>query len=178
MFMTATGQFREIVVMPAGALSRGFIVAGGLQAPCALGRAGRSAHKREGDGATPVGRFRLIGALYRPDRLSRPRTALPATAIAPTSGWCDDPADRAYNRPVELPYAGRHERLWRDDHLYDLVVVIDYNVTRPRKGAGSAIFLHLATPDFSPTAGCVAVSLPTMRRLLPRLGPGTMIAIR
>jgi L,D-peptidoglycan transpeptidase YkuD (ErfK/YbiS/YcfS/YnhG family) len=176
--MTATGQFREIVVVPAASRSRGVIHVGGIQARCALGRAGRSAHKREGDGATPVGTFRLLGVLYRPDRLPRPRTRLPVTAITPQAGWCDDPADRAYNRPVELPYAGRHERLWRDDHLYDLVVVIDYNVSRPQKGAGSAIFLHLPRDGFAPTEGCVAVSLATMRRLLPRLGPQTLITIR
>jgi L,D-peptidoglycan transpeptidase YkuD (ErfK/YbiS/YcfS/YnhG family) len=176
--MTAAAHLREIVVVPAASVSAGIILAGGIQSRCALGRSGRSPHKREGDGATPVGTFRLLGALYRPDRLPRPRTPLPLTAITPTSGWCDDPADRAYNRPVELPYPGRHERLYRDDHLYDVVVILDYNMTPPRPGMGSAVFLHLARKDFGPTEGCVAVSLQTMHRLLPRLGPQTLITIR
>ena len=175
--MTATGEIPEIVVVPARGSWRGFVLAGGLQAQCALGRAGTSSHKREGDGATPVGTFRLVGALYRPDRLPRPKTRLPLTAIRPLSGWCDDPQDRAYNQPVELPYPASAEHLWRDDHVYDLVIVLDYNLKPARKGAGSAIFLHLATPDYSPTAGCVAVSLATMHRLLPRLGPRTVIRI-
>lgn len=175
--MTATGQFREIVVVPGSSSSRGFILAGSVHAPCALGRTGVSPWKREGDGTTPAGAFRLLGALFRPDRLPRPRTGLPLTAIRPQSGWCDDPGDRAYNRPVELPYAGRHERLWRDDHLYDVVVVLDYNLSPPVRGAGSAIFLHLARADFGPTEGCIAVSHATMRRLLPHLGPETVIRI-
>ena len=176
--MTASGQLREIVVVPTASPARGFILAEGVQAPCALGRTGTASRKREGDGATPVGRFRLVGALYRPDRLPRPKTRLPLTAIRPQSGWCDDPRDRAYNQPVELPYPASAEHLWRADHVYDLVIVIDHNLNPARKGAGSAIFLHLATPEYSPTAGCVAVSLATMRRLLPRLGPRTVMRIR
>jgi L,D-peptidoglycan transpeptidase YkuD (ErfK/YbiS/YcfS/YnhG family) len=116
--------------------------------------------------------------LYRPDRLRRPDTALPVAAIRRESGWCDDPQDRRYNRPVRLPYAASHEELWRSDHLYDLLVVLDFNLLRPRRGAGSAIFLHLAAPGFAPTAGCVAVTEQIMRRILARAGPGTVIDIR
>jgi L,D-peptidoglycan transpeptidase YkuD (ErfK/YbiS/YcfS/YnhG family) len=143
-----------------------------------LGRAGITGAKREGDGATPRGRFRLLAAMYRPDRLPRPLTYLPLSAIRPDSGWCDDPTDRAYNQPVRLPYAANHEELWRADHLYDVVIVLDYNIRPAIPGAGSAIFLHLATPDYAPTAGCVAVSPKTMHRLLPRLGTETVIDIR
>ncbi|MCB1489061.1 MAG: L,D-transpeptidase family protein [Bauldia sp.] len=153
------------------------LVAGGLTVPCALGRGGIATRKREGDGVTPAGRFALLTVLYRPDRLRRPATALPVAPIRPDSGWCDDPADRRYNRPVRLPYAASHEELWRSDHLYDLVVVLDYNLARPRRGAGSAIFFHLATPGFAPTAGCVAVTEQAMRRILARSGPGTEMVI-
>jgi L,D-peptidoglycan transpeptidase YkuD (ErfK/YbiS/YcfS/YnhG family) len=157
--------------------ARGFLVAGRMVAPCALGRSGISAHKREGDGATPAGAFRLIALLYRPDRLSRPATRLPAAALRSDSGWCDDPADRLYNRPVRLPYAGRHEALWREDRLYDALIVLDHNLERPRPGAGSAIFLHIAAPGLEPTAGCVAVTPAVMRRILALAGPGTVIDI-
>jgi L,D-peptidoglycan transpeptidase YkuD (ErfK/YbiS/YcfS/YnhG family) len=175
-----TGErLRRIVVkrLPGGR-SRGTVVARGLRAKAALGRAGSSRHKREGDGRTPAGRFRLVAVLYRPDRVPRPRTALPVAAIHPDLGWCDDPADRNYNRPVRLPYAGRHERLWRSDRLYDVVVVLDFNLARPRPGAGSAIFLHVAGPDFAPTEGCVAVTGPALRNLLACVGRNTIIDIR
>lgn len=161
----------------AGERSRGRLAMGSVSAPCALGRSGMRRRKREGDGATPAGRFRLLAVLYRPDRVRRPATGLPVAAIRPDSGWCDDPADRRYNRPVRLPYPASHERLWRDDRLYDIVVVIDHNLARPIRGAGSAVFLHLAAPGFTPTAGCVALSEPAMRRLLARARPGTTIVI-
>jgi L,D-peptidoglycan transpeptidase YkuD (ErfK/YbiS/YcfS/YnhG family) len=177
--MSAAAILSEIVVVPApGDRRRDMILAAGLTARCALGRTGIAQRKREGDGATPAGSFRLVAVLYRPDRVRRPRTALPVTAIDPDSGWCDDPTDRAYNQPVRLPYAAGHERLWRADRLYDVVVVLDYNLSPAIPGAGSAIFLHIARENFAPTEGCVAVAPETMRRLLPRLGPRTQIVIR
>ncbi len=169
--MTARAPFSHLLVR------NGTLAAGPLHARCAVGRAGITSHKREGDGATPRGSFRLLAALYRPDRLPRPITSLPLTAIDPDAGWCDDPADRNYNRAVRLPYKARHETLWRKDHLYDVVVVLDYNVDPVTPGAGSAIFLHLGHDDFAPTSGCVVVSLETMRKLLPHLGRETMIEI-
>lgn len=158
--------------------TRGMLVAGGLAVLCALGRGGIHRAKREGDGVTPAGRWGLVSVFYRPDRVTRPRTGLPVAPLSPASGWCDDPADRRYNRPVRLPFPASHERLWRADRLYDLLVVLDHNLVHPVRGAGSAIFLHLAAPDFSPTAGCVAVSEAAMRRLLARSGPGTVLDIR
>lgn len=148
----------------------------------ALGRGGTGFDKREGDGRTPAGRFRPLAVLYRPDHGGRPRTRLPARALKPDDGWCDDVADRRYNRPVRLPLGGpravSHERMWRDDALYDLVLVIDHN-TRPRvKGRGSAVFVHLARPGFRPTEGCVALRRADMVRLLARLAPGQGIRIR
>jgi L,D-peptidoglycan transpeptidase YkuD (ErfK/YbiS/YcfS/YnhG family) len=152
-------------------------MAGSLTFPCALGRAGTARRKVEGDGASPVGRFGLIGCYYRADRGRRPRTGLPLSEISPQDGWCDDPADRRYNQPVALPYPARHERLWRDDHLYDVVVDIACNRSPIVKGRGSAIFLHLARPGFAPTEGCVAVEGAAMRKLLPLIGPRTRIEI-
>ncbi len=124
-----------------------------------LGRAGITAHKREGDGATPCGLLPIRRVLYRADRIARPRAAVPIEPLAPEDGWCDDPAHRDYNRPVRLPHEGRHEVLWRRDGLYDLVGVLGWNDSPVERGCGSAIFLHVAAPDGGPTEGCVALGL-------------------
>lgn len=155
--------------------TRGLLLAGPIALPCRLGRQGPGAAKREGDGRSPVGRFRLIQAFYRADRQPRPRTHLPLRAIRRDDGWCDDPTDRRYNRPLRLPSPARHERLWREDHLYDVVVDIAWNRGPVRRGRGSAIFLHLAAGR--PTEGCVAVDRAAIRHLLARLGPRTVIEI-
>ncbi len=177
--LDGNASLRRITVSTASAdPTRGLLIAGGLKAECALGRAGIGGRKREGDGKTPLGQYRLVAVLYRPDRLRRPTTRLPVMPIRPDAGWCDDPGDPHYNQKVRLPFAASHEELWRDDHVYDLLVILDYNLKRPVRGAGSAIFLHLAKPALTPTAGCVAVSLPTMRRLLAAVGPGTFLDIR
>jgi len=139
---------------------------------CALGRGGVRVDKREGDGATPVGRFPLRRVLYRPDRLSAPRTRLPVAPLASDDGWCDDPADSQYNRPVRLPYAGRHEELWRTDALYDVIVVIGHNDAPVIAGMGSAIFMHLAGANYQPTQGCIALARQDLLELLAQLGPG------
>ncbi len=139
---------------------------------CALGHGGVRIDKQEGDGATPAGRFPLRRVLYRPDRLSAPTTLLPVAALALADGWCDDPGDPQYNRPVRLPYAARHEELWRTDALYDVIVVIGYNDAPVVPGRGSAIFLHLASADYRPTQGCVALALPDLVEILAEVGPG------
>jgi L,D-peptidoglycan transpeptidase YkuD (ErfK/YbiS/YcfS/YnhG family) len=146
-------------------------------ARAAVGRAGVSAHKQEGDGATPAGSFPLVSAFYRADRMPAPRTGLPLRALSPADGWVDDPPDRNYNRLVSLPYPAHAEPMWLDDAVYDLLVVIGYNMTPVVPGAGSAIFLHVARPDFSPTAGCIAIEKNALVRLMPRLGPASAITI-
>jgi L,D-peptidoglycan transpeptidase YkuD (ErfK/YbiS/YcfS/YnhG family) len=145
--------------------------------PCALGRSGITRAKREGDGASPVGIFALLQGFYRADHGPRPRSGLRLRPIRPRDGWSDDPADRRYNCPVPLPCPTGHEVLWREDHLYDIVIDIAWNRGPIRRGRGSAIFLHLARPGFEPTAGCVAVEPAKARRLLERIGPGTRIEI-
>jgi len=231
----------------------GWLFAGHMRVRCALGRSGTTRHKREGDGATPVGSFALLQMFYRPDKGPRPRALLPARTIRPDDGWCDAPQDRAYNTLVKRPYPASHEEMWRGDDMYDLVVDIDYNrgrgpalpgrplrpssmSSRPpsptlpheggegasrlmmnvaasdsipsspplrgrcprqgveggggakqrlakqvgggiRKGKGSAIFMHVVRPGFTPTAGCVALHKGDLRRLLRCLGPRTRIVI-
>ncbi len=157
--------------------ARGRLTLGNLSFPCALGRSGWRARKREGDGATPVGQWRMRAVLYRPDHVRRPRTALAVSAIRPNDGWCDATADRNYNRPVRHPYSASAERLWRSDGLYDLVVVLAYN-ERPRvRGRGSAIFMHVARAGYAPTEGCIALARPHLQRLLERLGPRSAVSV-
>jgi L,D-peptidoglycan transpeptidase YkuD (ErfK/YbiS/YcfS/YnhG family) len=134
--------------------------------PCAIGRSGVTGDKREGDGATPVGCWPFRRVLYRPDRLAPPVTALPVAPLAPADGWCDDAADPRYNRPVRLPYPGRHERLWREDGLYDVIVILGHNDAPPVAGRGSAIFLHVAGIGYPPTEGCVALALSDLQTVL------------
>jgi len=136
----------------------GRLVLGRLVCQAALGRGGLVAQKQEGDGGTPIGLLHLRRVLYRADRVARPRCAVPVEPIAPQDGWCDDPADRAYNTMVRLPYDARHEELWRADGLYDLVGVLGWNDAPVVRGRGSAIFLHVAQPDFAPTEGCIALA--------------------
>jgi L,D-peptidoglycan transpeptidase YkuD (ErfK/YbiS/YcfS/YnhG family) len=133
---------------------------------CALGKGGIRADKREGDGATPVGLLPLRRLLYRADRVAAPACRVPVEPISPEDGWCDDPADAAYNRRVRLPYPARHEHLWREDRLYDLIGVLGWNDDPVMRGRGSAIFLHLARPDLAPTEGCIALPERDLRAAL------------
>lgn len=148
-----------------------------LSAPCALGRSGVVTQKREGDGGTPRGVFTFRAVLYRADRVSAPRTFLPVHPIRVEHGWCDSANDPAYNQCVHLPFEQSHEVLARKDHLYNLVVVLGHNDAPTVAGLGSAIFLHLASSDFGPTEGCVAVREPILRRMLARAGQTTALEI-
>ncbi len=144
---------------------------------CAIGRGGIGVKQGEGDGITPVGIFPIRRVLYRPDRVSPPQTNLPCATIAPDDGWCDAPGDAAYNRPVKLSYAASHERMWREDALYDVVVILGFNDDPVIAGKGSAIFLHVARPDYGPTEGCVALALPDLLAALSAISPGDTIRI-
>lgn len=145
----------------------------------AIGRSGVVAAelKREGDGATPLGAWPVRRALWRADRLARPETALVMDPIGPDDGWCDDPADPAYNRPVRLPWPGRHEVMTREDGLYDIVVVLGHNDDPPVPGLGSAIFLHCASPDYKPTEGCIAIARDDLVALLKELKAGDVVEV-
>jgi L,D-peptidoglycan transpeptidase YkuD (ErfK/YbiS/YcfS/YnhG family) len=157
--------------------TRGVLIAGATALPVAIGRGSIKANKREGDGATPRGAFRLKRLWWRADRHPRPSTSLPARRIRPADGWCEDPRDRRYNQPVTIPAQSNADRLTRADGLYDFIVELDHN-TRPRiAGRGSAVFIHVARPGFAPTAGCVALKASALRRLLARVGPRTKIMV-
>lgn len=160
-----------------GDVSRGWLVAGPLVIPVALGRGGILANKREGDGGTPKGAFRPKRLWWRADRQVRPRTFLRVRAIGPEDAWCEDPQSRHYNRPIRLKRDDNGDRLTRNDRLYDFIVEIDHNTSPRIAGRGSAVFLHLARDNFGPTAGCVSMKKSAMLQLLRRLGPKTRIVI-
>lgn len=166
------------VRVTSAAASRGRLVGAGIDVAAAIGRSGLTAVKREGDGASPRGAFRVLGGWYRADRFrAPPPSGVPMAPLPVDMGWCDDPSDRNYNRPVRRPYPASHETMWREDGLYDVVLVLDVNF-RPRlKRGGSAIFLHLMRPDGGPTAGCVAVARRDMLKMLPRIGARTRIVV-
>lgn len=150
------------------------------QVRAALGRSGvvPETDKVEGDGATPLGRYLMRRVLYREDRVSRPETRLPVRAIRPDDGWCDAPADPAYNRPVRLPYPASCETLLREDELYDIILVLGHNDDPPQAGLGSAIFLHCKRGEYEPTEGCVALARSDVETLLAHAAPGDTVTIR
>ncbi len=154
------------------------LTAFGRQIPCVMGRSGVVAAdlKREGDGATPLGRWPLRGALLRADRVQHSRSNLPLRWLRLNDGWSDDPADPAYNKPVRHPHLWSAERLWREDGLYDVIITLGHNDAPPVPGAGSAIFLHCWN-DRHPTEGCVAIDRADLIGLLPLLAPGDVLAI-
>jgi L,D-peptidoglycan transpeptidase YkuD (ErfK/YbiS/YcfS/YnhG family) len=165
------------VVVLSESATRGVLQAGSVAIPCVLGRSGLLRRKREGDGATPIGAFLLSNGLWRAERSPRPLWTRPLRPISRAFGWCDDPTDANYNRPIRLPFRSSCETLQRADRLYDILIVLDYNIAPRRRSAGSGIFLHVATNDFAPTQGCVAVKATDLRRLLPRLAPRARLKI-
>ncbi len=147
----------------------GLMRIGNLSLPCAIGRSGIVTQKREGDGATPRTMLRPVAIYFRPDQSRRRGFVLPAKAITQMSGWCDDPRSPRYNRPIKLPSSLSHEKLWREDSLYDIVIETDWNRRPAIRGRGSAIFIHLARPGFKPTEGCIAFDRKGMKLFLSLL---------
>ena len=169
---------KTILVRPApGSKSRAIVQVGPLRIPAAIGRTGRTSRKREGDGATPIAAMPLLSGYLRGDRLALPKTALPFRRIQPSMLWCDAPNHPSYNRLVRAPFKPSHEEMARADELYDICLVLDWNVTSRRRSAGSAIFFHLMRPGYEPTAGCIAVSKRDMLRILPHLRRGTVVRV-
>lgn len=168
-----------IVHRKAGDPQRGQLVAGGRVLACALGRSGPAAIKREGDGAAPAqSAMRPLWGYWRADRGPRPITALPMVPTRADEGWCDAPSHPAYNRPVRLPFSASHETMWRRDGLYDICIVLDWNMRPGRaRHRGSAIFLHLARPGYRPTEGCIALARRDMAWLLARLDRHTRLTV-
>jgi L,D-peptidoglycan transpeptidase YkuD (ErfK/YbiS/YcfS/YnhG family) len=163
----------NLVVTPDGRLTFG-----DRSFPCALGKGGCHLQKTEGDGVTPIGIWSLRQVYYRPDRLSLPKTVLPVTALTPNDGWCDDPDHADYNKFVSLPHTASCESLWREDHVYDVIVTLGHNDNPVISGAGSAIFFHVARENFDPTEGCVALAIEALLDVLASIEPGCAIDVR
>lgn len=157
----------------------GTVSAFGETHPASFGKGGfcACANKREGDGRTPLGLWPIRAALIRPDRLPAPHTALPWRWLRPWDGWSDATTDPAYNRPVAIPHPHSHEALWRDDHAYDIILVLAHNDSPPVPSLGSAIFWHVCQPDGRPTEGCVAMERAVLARWLEAMVPGDAVAI-
>lgn len=160
-----------------GHKNQGQLIAGNMTLRCALGKNGITAFKREGDGATPLTRMRLLYGFKRPDKRVRGTGALSFRVLRRNDGWCEVSNDRNYNRKVRVPYGASHETMWRKDDLYDICIVMDWNIIPRRRAKGSAIFFHLARPGYTPTEGCIALSRADMDRLLPYLSAQTVIRV-
>lgn len=155
----------------------GVLLIGGARYDCTLGRTGVTLDKTEGDGKTPVGTYPLRQLIYRADRMAQPETALPVEILTPDTGWCEDASHADYNKKVVLPHPAVCDRMTRDDHLYDMTVVIGYNDDPVTPGKGSAIFMHLAREEWTPTAGCVGLKHDDLLAVLKHLTPDSHITI-
>jgi L,D-peptidoglycan transpeptidase YkuD (ErfK/YbiS/YcfS/YnhG family) len=154
------------------------ISVGAVRLPCAIGRAGVTRQKREGDGATPLGQFRILSWRFQPVAPAFPRGKLSARTIRKDDGWCDDPSSGAYNRQIRLPARAGHEDLWREDGKYAVIGILDCNIRPRKRAAGSAIFFHLCDAQFGATAGCVAVRPADFRKIARLISRRTIIEIR
>ena len=157
---------------------------GELDLPCRIGKAGSvpMAQGREGDAMTPRGEYHVRFGLYRAGRLPSPKLYWPQTDLTfrplrEDDGWCDAPKDPAYNRFIRLPSPISHEKLWRDDGAYDVIIVMSHNDSPPVPNLGSAVFIHVAQPDDRNTLGCVALAPEEMTQLLPRLKMGMQVRV-
>lgn len=168
----------------AAPVSRDVIIAngsarfGGRKYKCAIGHGGIRTNKKEGDGATPAGVWPIRAVLYRADRVQMPKLKFNVRKLAPDDGWCDAPTDPMYNKQVKLPYPASAENLWRDDGLYDVVVVLGYNDDPVVPGLGSAIFMHVARRNYGPTLGCIAFAQENLLEILARATHATRVIVR
>jgi L,D-peptidoglycan transpeptidase YkuD (ErfK/YbiS/YcfS/YnhG family) len=170
--------FRALAPAGSGRRDLAWLQVGQVMLACRIGRTGICHAKREGDGATPVGTLRPLRGFWRADRRCRAATRLPMRPLRRDDGWCDAPGHRQYNRLVRLPFLASREEMWRDDHVYDVVLELSWNARPRRQGRGSAIFLHLMNDRRGPTAGCLAVEARRINWLLARLSCRTRILVR
>lgn len=144
----------------------------------AIGKTGMTADKREGDGASPIGEWKLRYVMYRADRVPAPKTGLPTHVLGPQNGWCDASSSSRYNRPVRLPFNASHEKLWRDDPVYDVIVTLDHNDSPAVAGRGSAVFIHIARPEYEGTEGCIALARADLYEILAGCDTATRLCIK
>lgn len=145
--------------------------------PCAVGRNGLTKNKKEGDTSTPIGKFKFNKIYYRADRIKKVKFMIDSSIIQETDGWCDDENSEFYNQFIQFPFSESAERLYRDDNLYDLVCILNYNTSPIIPGRGSAIFLHVAKPDFDGTEGCIAIEKEELLKIATKLTSHSAIII-
>lgn len=153
------------------------VTIGGRDYKCSIGEGGFSADRKEGDKTTPIGTFPIRSILYRKDRVGDIDSPLPSYPINESDGWCTDITHQEYNTKVILPHGGSYENLWREDHIYDIILVIGFNDSPAVLGKGSAIFMHIARDTYSPTEGCIVVSMKDMLEIISLLDKDSKISI-
>ena len=144
---------------------------------CALGKRGITEKKIEGDNKTPAGIFKFTSIFYRKDRIPKIRTKLKKILIEKNMGWCDDSSSKLYNKLIRFPYNFGAEKLWLKQNIYDVIIIINYNTKPVVKKKGSAIFLHIAKKNYTPTKGCVAISRNDMNVLISKISTKTKLKI-
>jgi L,D-peptidoglycan transpeptidase YkuD (ErfK/YbiS/YcfS/YnhG family) len=144
---------------------------------CAVGKRGIGFKKKEGDLITPKGTYNLSGLLYRKDRVKNLKSNLKKNIINKSTGWCNDPKSKDYNKQIKLPFKYSHEKLYIRENIYDIILVLNYNMQPIKKNKGSAIFIHVAKKGFNPTQGCVAIKKKELRKIIKRINIRTKVKI-
>ena len=150
---------------------------GNYKVKCAIGKRGINVKKKEGDLITPVGIFKIRIILYRKDKIRNLRTKIKTKLIKKNMGWCDDPSSNKYNKLVKYPFKYKAEKLYRPDNLYDIIFVLNYNMSPIKKNKGSAIFIHVAKNNFAPTQGCIAIKKLSLKKLAEKMNKKTKVEI-
>ena len=154
-----------------------FLNYGDYKVKCVIGKRGISSFKKEGDLTTPRGKFQIKGLFYRKDRIKRLKTKLKKITITKNMGWCDDPESKQYNKLIKLPFSQSKEKLYRKDNIYDLILILNYNMDPVKKNKGSAIFIHVAKKKMTPTKGCLAIKKIDLLKLLKLIEKKTLVKI-
>ena len=158
-------------------LKNNFLYLDQYKIKCAVGKRGITDKKLEGDNKTPSGIFRFISIFYRKDRISIAKSHLQKVVIKKNMGWCDDSNSKFYNNLIKFPFLCSAEKLWLTENIYDIIVIISYNINPTIKKKGSAIFLHIAKKNYTPTKGCVAISKKDMKLLIGKINYKTKFRI-
>ena len=144
---------------------------------CSIGKRGIGTKKKEGDKITPKGKFKIKAILYRKDRISNFKSKIMKLSIQKNMGWCDDPHSKHYNKLIKFPFKYSAEKLYRNDNIYDIILVLNYNFNPIRKGKGSAIFIHVAKKNYKKTLGCIAISKKDLKKIIKKINKGTTVNI-
>jgi L,D-peptidoglycan transpeptidase YkuD (ErfK/YbiS/YcfS/YnhG family) len=155
----------------------GYLKYKNLKFRCALGEAGIKKKEKEGDNVTPKGIFKIIKMYYRSDKIKNITTGIKKIKIKKNMGWCDDPSSDLYNQQIKLPNTYSHEKLYRNDNLYDLILVLNYNINPTKKYKGSAIFIHIAKNSYKKTKGCIALKRKHLIELISKIKKNTKIKV-